>query len=245
MDRLKPGGFAQPTNTMNPIESILPGNQTYTGATTRQATGSSVMGKDEFLLLLVTQLRNQDPTNPMDGQQFAAQLAQFSSVEQLINIDQTLAANGEMNSLLAQSVNSGVAAGLIGKTVEAAGNTVTWNGEGEAALHFEIGKPAGQVTVTIRDEAGNVVRELSLDDYEAGKHTVAWDGETNAGTRAASGTYTFEVKATGGKDGKESIPATTFIKGRVDRITFGAEGIQLWLGDTAVLMGAVQSVQQE
>ena len=69
------------------------------------------MGKDEFLLLLVTQMRHQDPMNPMDGQQFAAQLAQFSSVEQLINIDRTLAASGEMNSLLAQGVNSGVAAG--------------------------------------------------------------------------------------------------------------------------------------
>src|SRR5690625_8037480 len=67
---------------------------------------NSEMGKEEFLRLLVTQLSNQDPLNPMDGQEFAAQLAQFTSVEQLLNIQQTLVENGQLNSMLAEGINS-------------------------------------------------------------------------------------------------------------------------------------------
>lgn len=111
------------------ISPFEPGGVVESNTSANQAAASAVMGKDDFLRLLVTQLGNQDPLNPMDGQEFAAQLAQFSSVEQLLNISDVLAQNGEMNGLLAQSINSGVASGLIGKTVQASGNAISWDGE--------------------------------------------------------------------------------------------------------------------
>src|SRR5690606_23139416 len=148
--------------------------------------------------------------SPTDGQQFAAQLAQFSSVEQLMNIDQTLAANGQMNGILAQSVNSGVAAGLIGKNVEADGNTVHWDGENDTTLHFELGAPARDVTVRIRDAAGQVVRELDLGSYGAGEQSVTWDGKITKGGVGSPGTYTFEVLATPTAKGAATVPIRTF-----------------------------------
>ena len=230
---------------MNTIDSSLPGasGAQSTGLLSR-ATGSSVMGKDEFLLLLVTQLRNQDPMNPMDGQQFAAQLAQFSSVEQLINIDRTLAAHGEMNGLLAQSVNSGVAAGLIGKSIQADGNAVHWSGGDDVPLHFELAGEATKVTVKVRDADGTVVREMEVDARDAGRHSAAWDGKNAAGVAVPKGTYTFEVEAVAGKDGKDKVGATPFIQGKVDRITFGQDGIMLWIGEQAIPMGAVRTVKE-
>lgn len=218
------------------------------GAATHPATGaltggsSQVMGKDEFLRLLVTQLSNQDPLSPMDGQQFAAQLAQFSSVEQLMNIGSTLAGNGEMNALLAQSINSGVAAGLIGKTIEADTNTVGWSGEGEARLGFELGGDAEKITLTIRNEAGVVVRTMELDPHGAGTHTTVWDGKDDAGSTVAKGAYTFEVTATGAD--AAPVEASVFVEGRVDRVTFGRDGILLWLGEASVPMHAVRSVEE-
>jgi flagellar basal-body rod modification protein FlgD len=226
-------------STIDP--TALPGFQSTPGASRPQ--GSSKMGKDEFLRLLVTQLKNQDPTNPMDGQQFAAQLAQFSTVEQLINIDSTLAANGQMNGLLAQGVNSGVAAGLIGKTVEANSNLISWSGVGRPPLSFELTGPADAVQVTVYDENGQAVREMVLDGGAAGKHTVEWDGKNSGGIDVPPGTYTYEVTAATA-DGKP-VEVKTTLKGKVDRVTFGPDGIMLWIGGVAVPMSGVRSVEDE
>ncbi|MEX1055960.1 MAG: flagellar hook capping FlgD N-terminal domain-containing protein, partial [Rhodothermales bacterium] len=126
--------------------------------TTPESSGSA-LGKNEFLRLLVAQISNQDPLNPMQGHEFAAQLAQFSSVEQLMNIGDVLTKNGELNGLLAQSVNSGVASGLIGKSIETKGNQINWSGEGVSELNFKLADSAQSVTVTIRDKVGNVIRK--------------------------------------------------------------------------------------
>ncbi|GIV61226.1 MAG: basal-body rod modification protein FlgD [Rhodothermaceae bacterium] len=220
--------------TTNPI----PGTST---SPTPAPTGSQILGKDEFLRLLVTQLSNQDPLNPLQGQEFAAQLAQFSSVEQLINIQETLAANGASLDVLAQTTNAGIASGLIGKTVEALGDQVSWDGEGERILGFDLAGSADTVTLTIRDAAGNVVRTVDLGQQDAGQHTFTWDGKDKYGATVAAGTYTFEVTATEA-DG-DAVEATEHVTGTVDRITFGPEGILLWLGGTAVSLANVSAVK--
>lgn len=207
----------------------------------RQATGDSVLGKYDFLKLLVTQLGNQDPLNPMDGQEFAAQLAQFSSVEQLLNIGDALAQNGELNALLAQSVNSGVAAGLIGKTVRAAGNSVGWNGEHAAPLNFELADAADEVTIRIHDESGKIVRTLDLPVLSSGEHSFEWDGMDSSGLIVAEGSYTFEVVAADGEG--NTVEAQTYLTGVVDRVTFGPEGVSLWIGSSRVSMADVESVE--
>jgi flagellar basal-body rod modification protein FlgD len=200
------------------------------------------MDRDDFLLLLVTQLSHQDPMSPMDAQDFAAQLAQFSSVEQLTQINDAMALNSEMNGLLAQSVNAGVAAGLINKTVVADGDQVFVNDSEPASLNFDLSRAAADVTLTITNEAGSVVRTIELNTRSEGTHEHMWDGLDDAGNPVSNGTYHLSVSAadSAGVD----VPASALIRGSVDRISFGTEGIQLWLGSTSISMGSVRSVEE-
>ena len=200
------------------------------------------MGKEEFLRLLVTQLSNQDPLNPMDGQQFAAQLAQFTSVEQLVNINGSLEGQKEMYGLLSQNVNSGVAAGLLGRHVEADANQVTWNGEEPVDLGFTLPDDAAKVTVTVKNSAGATVRTMELGGYDEGSHAAEWDGRDDDGQQVAEGTYTFSVEARDASDG--AVEATPYVGGHVDRVTFGQDGIQLWIGDTRLPMSAIRTVSE-
>ena len=115
---------------MDPLSPVDSSQQLASFTSASEAS----LSRDDFLQLLVTQLGNQDPLNPMDGQEFAAQLAQFSSLEQLININESMIQSGEINGLLAQSVNAGVAADLIGKTIEAEGDQFQYSGEDSTSL---------------------------------------------------------------------------------------------------------------
>lgn len=206
-----------------------------------QATGGERMGKQDFLKLLVTQLRTQDPMNPMKGQEFAAQLAQFSSVEQLTNIKSTLESQNQSNGLLSQSINSGVAADLLGKRVEASGNQIEWQGEDPVDLGFELGSAAEEATLTVHDEAGNVVYEKDLGALDKGEHDVTWEGTNTDGETAAAGNYTFELSAQDANG--DALNVKTHMSGTVDRVTFGQDGILLWINGTKIPMGQVQSVE--
>ncbi len=219
---------------------------------------SGDLNRDDFLQLLVAQLANQDPLNPQEGHEFAAQLAQFSSVEQLSNISSTLALHSEQLALLsegsaaaagqqialANAINDrttlSAATALIGQTVEAAGDTAVWNGTDPAALSFRLDAPAAEVTVTVRDANGAVVRTITPGHLGEGAHVPAWDGLTDDGTPAEPGAYTFSVAATDA-DG-EAVSATTFTRGRVDRISIDADGAKLWIGPFAVALDDVLSV---
>lgn len=202
----------------------------------------SPMGKEEFLRLLVTQLSHQDPLNPMDGQEFAAQLAQFSSVEQLLNIQQTLVENGELNGMLAQGINSGVASGLIGRDIEAETNTLYWDGGGATAAHVDLSGTAASVKVVIRDESGGIIQTLDLGPREAGKHEIEWNGRDGNGASVPKGAYQMELVAEDAAG--DAVAGTTLVSGRVDRVTFGQDGIKLWIADLGLAMSHVRSVQE-
>ncbi len=206
------------------------------------APSNNSLGKEEFLTLLVAQLSNQDPLNPLEGQEFAAQLAQFSSVEALLNIESALGANMELSALIAQSTNSGVAAGLIGKTVTANQNYVDWSGEGETNINYELSDSAETVRIEIKNEAGVVIRTIDTNAQETGDNNAIWDGKTDAGDVADKGAYTYEATATG-FDGEE-LEVTTHTKGLVDRVSFTADGIVLWIGSVSMKMSDVSSVAQ-
>ena len=200
----------------------------------------SILGKEDFLTLLVTQLSNQDPLNPLEGQEFAAQLAQFSSVEALLNIETALEMNTEISALLAQSTNSGVAAGLIGKSVTAESNHLFVRGGGEVPVSFDLASPAASTVITIKNEGGAVVRTITSGAKESGQNTVSWDGKNDAGDQLPDGNYTFDV--TGTDINGETIATTTYTKGVVDRVSFTAEGILLWIDDVSFAMSTVTSV---
>ena len=199
------------------------------------------MGKDDFLKLLVTQLSNQDPLNPMDGQQFAAQLAQFSSVEQLLNINESMAAQAELTGLLSQSMSNSIATGLIGKQIVSSGNQIGLSDSGATPVGFKLDAAADGVTITIKDAADKVVRTIKLGSMNSGIHEISWDGKSDDGARLPEGVYAFEIQ--GNDADGNSVTASPIMKGTVDRVSFGAEGVLLWMGGVSVSLAAVQSVQ--
>lgn len=221
------------------LPSTSPASSSSAGAALSQAASQKV-GKDGFLKILVTQLKNQNPTDPMKGRDFASQLAQFSSVEQLTNISDQIEGQQSSNRALMQSVNSGVATDLIGRTVEADGNQFAWNGEGKTTLGMDLNAPASKVTVTIRDAAGNAVRTRTLEDVQAGSEEITWDGTTDADAPAPEGRYSFEVEAVDAQG--ESVEASPYLKGSVDRVAFGKDGTQLWVDGAKISMGRIRSV---
>ena len=200
---------------------------------------SANLGKNDFLKLLTTQLQNQDPSNPMKGKDFAAQLAQFSSVEQLTNISSQIEEQGNSDGALAQSINDSIATDLIGRTVETTGSTMQWRGEGEATFGLDLERPASEATVTIRDAGGNAVRTKTLEDLSKTTE-VSWDGTADGGGQVPEGTYSVDVSATG--ESGDSIEATARLEGTVDRVTLKDGKTSLWIGGAQVSMGRVQSI---
>jgi len=222
----------QPTTA--PAGGATGGENALSQATTDE------LGKNDFLKMLTTQLKNQDPSNPMKGREFAAQLAQFTSVEQLTNISSQLESeqSGE-NTAVTEAMNRNMATNLIGRQVEAGGNQIGWTGDGTATVGFELDRPASEVALTIRDGSGTVVRTKTLEDV-SGTGEFTWDGTTDGGSEVPEGTYSFQVSATDGNG--EKISTQTHLEGTVDRITLEDGGAELWIGGPKISMDRVQSV---
>jgi len=155
---------------------------------------SASLGKDDFLRLLITQLRYQDPLNPLDQNEFMMQTAQFSSLEALQNIDHGLA------SLQTTMTGSALtqAAMLLGKTAIASGADFTFDGH-ESTLAFAVDGDASGVFVQVLDPTGTVIQTLATGPVSAGAHTVAWNGIDSAGTPVPGGNYHYRVSAQGAR----------------------------------------------
>jgi flagellar basal-body rod modification protein FlgD len=185
------------------------------------------VGKEDFLRLLVTQLSNQNPLEPMDGTGFVTQLAQFSSLEQLAGVNERL----ESLSAAQLGMISGQAVDLVGRTVSFRGNQVGLEEGGRATLAFDLGGPA-RATITVRDAAGRVVRTIEREGLPTGRNELVWDGHGDDGTPLPAGTYTFDVVATGA-DG-ELVTADTYARGRVDGISFQGGFPRLRIGAATI-----------
>ncbi len=220
--------------------------------------GSSALGRDEFLQLLVAQLRNQDPTSPQNGHEFAAQLAQFSQVEQLTNISQAMSGQAQQFKALAGAIE-GLRAGqagmasqltgridlqsataLIGQTVEMAGATVEWAGTGPAPIPVRVDGAVREVEITIRDADGAVVRTMRTGALGKGDHDLGWDGALDDGSAAPEGTYTVGVSAVGPEG--DPVRATAVTRGTVDRLTVERDGLFLWVGGRPIPFQSLLSV---
>ncbi len=195
--------------------SAIPGLENNSTATwqTGQVT-KETLGKDDFLSMMVAQLQNQDPLNPMDGTEFTAQLAQFTSLEQMYNVNGNL----ELIQLYQASLNNSQAVNFIGKDILATGNEVIYSGEGAVDLSFELAQDAQSVFITVYDEAGNYVCDIHGGSMEAGVQTLTWGGYDDDGKAVDAGTYTFEVMATDSEG--EDIPVQSYITDTVTGVTF-------------------------
>src|SRR4051812_38368138 len=191
--------------------------------------------QDRFLTLLVTQMKNQDPLNPMDNAQVTSQLAQISTVSGIDKLNQTM--NSMSSSFLAsQSLQ---ASGLIGHHVLAPGNDVLLV-SGASSAGVELPGAADQVTVTVRGAGGEILKTINMGAQDSGIRTFNWDGSTDAGARAKDGIYTFEVTAA--QAGKK-IDGVTLGAGVVQSVSLGNGDLQLnTIGLGAVSVSQVKQI---
>ncbi len=199
------------------------------------AGGTSALGKEEFLKLLTAQLRNQDPLQPIQNEQFVAQLAQFSSLEQMQNMNDNLTSNIMIN----QSVNNSLATTLIGREVEAKGNTFTLESGSKTNLSFTTSADAS-AKVEVVDSNGKVVATIKAGDLKAGNQSVSWDGNGADGKPAASGDYTFRVTATDAKG--NAVGTQTMVRGKVTGVKFQNGGTYLMVGSRTFSLADVTQI---
>lgn len=197
--------------------------------TTPSAPRTEALGKEDFLKLLVTQLRNQDPLSPLDGAEFSAQLAQFSSVEQLIAISGKLdsqAASAAEGTLSTQTI---LGATMIGRDVTIRGTDVSSDGVEPPRLALELGGAARTVTVEVFDSLGNRVGNQSFENLAAGRATLALTE-----LDIPAGTYRYAVSAT--NPGNGPVEVATFTIGQVTGMSFAGGEIALRIDGRLVPM---------
>jgi flagellar basal-body rod modification protein FlgD len=213
--------------------NIISGYENITGTTsTTSTTSTQSLGKAEFLQMLIAQLKNQDPLNPMDGTEFAAQLAQFSSLEQLMNLNTTLETQSvnQMTLGYAQSVN------MIGKTAVAnSGNTVTANGQA-VELNYNLADDAESVTISILDKDGNIVKTWNESAKTAGMNSTTWDCSA-----VKNGDYTYQIYA---KDALgASVTAETMVTGVVTAVHFRSNEILVTLNGQEIPLSKIIEIK--
>lgn len=207
------------SNTSNSSASVI---ASLNGASGSTKTTTADEMQTRFLNLLVTQLKNQDPLNPMDNSQMTTQLSQISTVSGIEKLNATL------EKLLSSysGTQTMQAAAMIGKTVLTAGSGLELGNYG-AVGGLTLDSAADRVAVTIKDGAGKTVQTLNLGAQPAGTVNFAWDGKSDADVDLANGTYSFSIKAT---RGDADVTATALEAGTVNAVTLQTDGLSLQLG---------------
>ena len=213
--------------------------QSIAGANQNAGRANGDLGKNEFLQLLVAQLQNQDPINPMEGTEFAAQLAQFNSVEQLINVNTGIAELSQAQQVMSNGLNNSLASSLAGKTVKVFGNQVSAGDNGTTDISIKLNQLASDVEILVRDANGTVVSTDNLQNLGEGEHEWSWNGKTDDGRRVPEGIYTVEVNA---RNGDKNVSALTFTEGIVDRVKFTGDGIKLLVNGMLMSLGDVEEI---
>ncbi|GJE10651.1 MULTISPECIES: flagellar hook assembly protein FlgD [Methylobacterium] len=213
---------------------------TNTTAKTAVSAGSSGNATEiasnftQFLTLLTTQLKNQNPLDPMDTNQFTQQLVQFAGVEQ------QLKSNDRLDSILSasQAASSASATSYIGKTITADGSTSQLS-NGSASWNLTPSRAASKAVITILDSKNNVVATQAT-SLTAGSQAYTWNGKTSAGMTSADGNYTIKVAATDATGA--SVAVDTSLTGTVDEVDLSGTTPVLMVGSQKVPLSSVQTI---
>lgn len=214
------------------------------GASTTSGSGSSSgssssatlnsINKDQFLQLLVSQLKNQDPMEPMKPNEFAAQLAQFTSVEQLIQLNTSVNNQSAALQISTLSGQAALGASLIGRQVVAEGDQVSIPADGKASVRIDVGVGGGRGTLTLKDSTGKTIATRDLGSIAGGHQTVALP------TDLPPGDYHYEIAVKDSKDA--AVAVATYTTGVVSAVEFNSGSIVLRLGELKVTLGSVAEV---
>jgi flagellar basal-body rod modification protein FlgD len=216
------------TTTITNNAYTFPTKETTSAKASSTAKTAEIMGKEDFLTLLVAQLQNQDPLNPDDPTEFTAQLAQFSSLEQLTNLNTSMEGltNAQVNSEKLSALN------LIGKEISYNSSKFTFAGD-SIELGYQLDGAATSVTLSIQDSNGKTVRtiEAGATELSAGNHFVSWDGTGLDGKPVANGNYKIVLQARAAGEGA-SVAAAPLIRSE-------ATGVDLSSGMITTTSGEV------
>jgi len=204
------------------------GALSVSGEKTSSSSNTEELGMDEFLKLFIAQIQHQDPLSPLDSAEFTAQLAQFTSVEQLYRMNSRLA---DIEGALSSRNEQRDDLRFIGKTVKADDNTMRVdNGTVQSGSYTIDG--SGYVTIDVYDSKGLIVRTFDEGREDKGEHDVNWDGRDDTGKIVGDGTYTFEITAR--DENGYFIPSNTYIIGEVTGITYQNGQSYLMIGDRII-----------
>jgi len=225
--------------TTNGISGTSGTGATSTSKSTSQTSDSSQLGQDAFLKLLVTQLKNQDPTKPMDNQAFVAQLAQFSSLQELQGVSDRL------DSLLISQKSSAdvTAASMIGKTVTYKSGSLTLDGSSGTTVDLTLSDAASSVSAVISDGSGKVVRTIKGGAASAGQLSLAWDGRDQSGNLLSAGAYSVSVTAK--KSDGSTVSVVERGRGVVQGVDYSGSSTKVIVGADEVSLSDVLGVDQQ
>ena len=204
------------------------GESSIPEAKTSSGTDIEKLGIDNFLMLFIAQIKNQDPLSPLDSAEFTAQLAQFTSVEQLYRMNKSLS---DIKGMLNDQGENQDLIGLIGKTVKADDNTISVADGVVLSGSYNLNE-SGDTTVSVHDSNGLKIRTLYAGWRDKGEYDVNWDGRDESGKLVQDGTYTFEVTARD-KNGN-LVGANNYISGEVTGVTYKYGYPYLMLGDRLI-----------
>jgi flagellar basal-body rod modification protein FlgD len=228
----------------NSVSSVVGGNGTPASST---SAANGVIGKDAFLKMLTTQLKYQDPLNPMQGTEFASQLAQFSSVEQLSNMNTTLTASVDANSLLTQSITNSLSTTLIGKSVRSTGSKLTYDGSNPVSFGYSLASGASKVRVGVYNTNGVLLKTIQpdtdkFDPLAVGNTDLSWDGTNESGQQVGKGTYTFKVEAYDADGTLMTSPGYTY--GTISSVRFKSSGTYFMVDGKEISLSDVLEILQ-
>lgn len=201
------------------------------------ASGNSISAtKDQFLKLLLAQLKNQDPLAASDATEFTKQMLQFGQLEQLFNLNDSVGDLNENNNNMMRTQ----AVGIVGKQIDAKTENIEMTSTSIPQIGFSLDRPAGRVEVSVVDSLGRVVRTLRYDNLSAGSHYQDFDGLNSNGTRLSNGVYSLRLTGTGAD--LSNIPVTPISRGLVNGVDFTSGKPMLKMGSRLIKMEDLISV---
>jgi flagellar basal-body rod modification protein FlgD len=215
------------------VSSVLP---SFEGDNNYAIKEEDKLGRDAFMKLFLAQMNHQDPLNPMDTTQFSAQLAQFSTLEQLFNVNSNL----ESIKSIESSGNKYQVLDLIGKEVQADSDTLVLNNGKVVKGSFYVDEPA-ECIVHILDEQGSSIRDIYIGKVNAGSHEFEWDGFDSRGDLHTSGQYTYTVSAM--SNSGNFIYVDKYIQGTVTGVNMNDSDPVFYINDTPLSMSQIINVK--
>lgn len=220
------------------VQSILARQDTNQNAAA--GTGQNIVDKDGFFKLLIAQMQYQDPFNPMESGEMMSQMAQFSTLEQLQNINGNLTSSLQWDLLFNQTINNTMATSLIGREVEAIGQELSLTKTGTTSMRYDLSSFAREVSIEVTDVNGDVVFTEFKKDLDTGSHDWVWNGENAEGKRLPPGTYSVSITA---KDlSGDPVSVQSFRIGIVESIEYSSGQAFLIVNGQRIPLGDIQRI---